>query len=126
MAERFAADAVLILHALFVLFAGLGALLVLRWRRVAWLHVPAACWAAWIELSGGICPLTHLENALRTKAGQVGYPGGFVEHYLVPILYPAGLTRETQWMLAALIVGTNVLLYAWLFRRRPMSRGELK
>ena len=119
MIFRWLADAVALLHAAFVAFVVLGGLLVLRWRRVAWLHVPAAIWGVLIEYSGWICPLTPLENALRERAGQAGYSGGFVEHYGSHVLYPAGLTREMQWVLGALVVIVNGLVYgsSW-FRRR--------
>ncbi|MBL8519577.1 MAG: DUF2784 domain-containing protein [Betaproteobacteria bacterium] len=124
MIERWAADLLLIAHAGFVVFAVLGAGLVLRWGKVAWVHVPAACWAAWIEISGGLCPLTTWENQLRAAAGQSGYPGGFVEHYLVPVLYPAGLTREWQWLLAAGVVLANAALYALVIWKRLQRVGD--
>jgi hypothetical protein len=112
-----AADGVVLLHALFILFAVLGGLLA-AWRRwIAAFHLPAAFWAAWIELSGGTCPLTPLENRLRALAGRGGYPGGFVEHYLLPIIYPPGLTTTVQWVLAALVVGVNGVIYGWVLRR---------
>lgn len=118
-----AADAVLILHLGFILFAVFGALLVL-WRR-AWmfLHVPALAWAVWIEASHGICPLTPLENALRHAAGDAGYSGGFIEHYLVPLIYPPGLTDAHQTAIGWGLVGLNMLLYgAALLRHRHRSR----
>lgn len=117
-----AADATVLLHAAFVVFVVGGAALLWRWPRVAWLHLPAAAWGAWIEASGGVCPLTPLENALRARAGQAGYGGGFVEHYVVPILYPDALTRELQWALAAGVVAVNALLYGlWIAGRRRRS-----
>lgn len=119
MLVRLAADAVLLLHLGFIAFVLLGGLLALRWRRAPWLHLPAAGWGVWIELSGAICPLTPLENRLRAAAGQAGYEGGFVEHYLLALIYPAGLTREVQWVLAALVLGVNLAIYAWVWRRRP-------
>ena len=88
MLERFAADAVLVGHLLFIAFVLLGALLALRWRWMAWLHVPALAWAVFVEVTGRVCPLTPLENALRIRAGEAGYAGGFVEHYLLGIVYP--------------------------------------
>ena len=111
------ADLVLVVHLLFILFVVAGALLVLRWRFVAWLHVPAAVWGAWLEFSGAICPLTPVENWLRKGAGQSGYEGAFVEHYLVPLIYPVGLTQQLQWGLGALVVILNAGLYAWLLGR---------
>ena len=108
----------MLLHLAFILFALCGALLALRWPRAAWLHLPAALWAAGIELAGAVCPLTYLEVALRERAGLQGYAGGFVEHYLLPLVYPAGLTPAVQYVLAGIVLGVNLLLYAWLWRRR--------
>ena len=121
MPYRLLADLTLILHAAFVVFVMLGALLVLRWPRVAWIHLPAALWGAGIEFLGGICPLTPLENHWRQLAGQDGYAGGFVEHYVVPILYPDALTRRVQVALGILVLVVNVAIYAWaLWRRRAV------
>ena len=125
MIFRWLADAVALLHAAFVAFVVLGGLLVLRWRRVAWLHVPAAIWGVLIEYSGWICPLTPLENALRERAGQAGYSGGFVEHYILRVLYPAGLTREMQWVLGALVLIINGLVYGSIWFRWRDSRRRL-
>jgi hypothetical protein len=116
-----AADIVVWIHLGFVLFSVLGAILVIRWRRVLWLHLPAVFWAIWMELTGGICPLTPLENWLRNRAGQGGYQGDFVEHYLMPVLYPIGLTRSLQIVLGLLVIMINASLYGyifWQFRRR--------
>lgn len=119
MSYRLAADGVLLLHLAFVVFALLGGLLVLRWPWLATLHLPAAAWATFIELSGRLCPLTGLENSLRERAGDAGYAGGFVEHYLLPVLYPAGLTREVQLALAGVVVAVNAAVYvAVIWRRR--------
>ncbi len=119
MPYRLLADLTLILHAGFVAFVMLGALLVLRWPRVAWIHLPAVLWGAGIEFLGGICPLTPLENHWRQLAGGDGYAGGFVEHYVVPILYPDGLTRRVQVVLGVLVLLVNVAIYSWaLWRRR--------
>ena len=115
------ADAVVLLHLAFVAFAVAGGLLVLRWRRVALLHLPALAWAAFVEFSGRTCPLTPLENALRAAGGEAGYAGGFVEHYLLPLLYPADLTRELQWTLGGALVVFNLAVYGavvWQARRR--------
>ena len=112
-----AADALVVLHLAFVAFVVLGGLLVLRWRWIAWIHVPAALWGAWIEFAGWICPLTPLENRLREAAGQQGYATSFVEHYLMPVLYPATLTRELQWLLGAIVVGVNAVVYLVAWRR---------
>jgi len=113
----FLADLVLLVHLAFVLFAALGGLLALRWRRAPWVHLPAAAWGAYIEISGGICPLTPLENRLREAAGGTGYAGDFIGHYLVSLLYPEGLTRGAQLALAALLVVLNVAVYTIVWRR---------
>ncbi|HEV2042790.1 MAG TPA: DUF2784 domain-containing protein [Casimicrobiaceae bacterium] len=121
MAYRAAADAILVAHLAFVLFVVFGALLLLRWPRLAWLHIPAFVWAAFIEFSGTICPLTPLEVALRQRAGQAGYGGSFVDHYVVSLLYPEGLTQNTQAMLGAMVVAINAAIYIVAFRRRRPS-----
>ena len=117
MGARLAADAVLLAHLAFVAFAVLGGLLVARRPRIAWLHLPAAAWAAWIEFSGAICPLTPLENDLRKLAGASGYGGGFVEHYLIPLIYPAGLTPQLQIWLGGGVLLVNGIIYVWLLVR---------
>ena len=124
MAYRAAADAILVSHLAFVLFVVFGALLLLRWPRLAWLHIPAVVWAAYIEFSGTICPLTPLEVALRQRAGQAGYGGGFIDHYVVSLLYPEGLTQNTQAMLGAVVVAINAAIYIVAFRRRRTSPGR--
>lgn len=126
MIWRLAADGVLLVHLGFVLFAVLGGFLVLRWRRLIWLHLPALAWGLWIELSGRICPLTPLENHLRRLGGEAGYAGGFIEQYLVALLYPAGLTRDTQMWLALALLLVNLLAYAlvWRTRVRPRPPGS--
>jgi hypothetical protein len=119
------ADLVVVIHFAFVLFVVLGGLLVLRWPRLAYLHVPAALWGAWIEFTGRICPLTPLENALRAGAGEVGYSGGFIEHYVLPVLYPSGLTRTVQLGLGGLVVIINLWVYGYLLhRRRQLFRAS--
>ncbi len=118
MLYRYLADAVVLIHLAFVGFAVLGGLLVLRWRRLAWLHLPAVAWAALVEIAGWICPLTELENAFRQRAGEAAYRADFVAHYLLPVLYPPGLTRGTQFLLAGLVVAINLLVYLRLVRRR--------
>lgn len=111
------ADGVLVLHGLFIVWAALGALAVWRWPRLAVLHLPALAWAVWIEASGGVCPLTPLENSLRRAAGQAGYSGGFIDHYLGGIIYPAGLTRQTQWVVAGALLLVNLVGYGLMIRR---------
>jgi len=115
------AEIVVGFHVGFVLFVVLGGLLVLRWPRVAWVHLPAAAWGALIEFAGWICPLTPLENRLRRASGTAEYAGGFVEHYLLPVLYPAGLTRGVQYVLGACVVVVNAAVYWWVFRRLTRS-----
>lgn len=117
-AFRVGADAVLIVHLLFVAFVVLGGTLVVRWPRVAWAHVPAAVWGALIEFSGWICPLTPIENELRYRAGLKTYEGDFVQRYVLPLLYPAELTRNTQYALGTLVIVINVAAYLHVLRRR--------
>jgi hypothetical protein len=113
------ADLVLVVHLAFIAFVVAGAGLLWRWPRLVWLHLPAALWGAGVEFSGTVCPLTPLENHLRALAGESGYAGGFVEHYLVALIYPQGLTRTWQWALGAGVLVLNVVLYAlWLRSRR--------
>lgn len=123
MALAIAADGVVVLHFAFVLFAVLGGLLVPRFRRLAWFHLPAALWAALIEFAGWTCPLTPLENLLRRGAGSRGYANGFIEHYLLPLIYPAGLTRGLQIALGFCVLAANLLVYGWLRRRRNRQRA---
>jgi hypothetical protein len=117
MTYRLLADLVVVLHFAFVLFVVLGGLLVLRWRRLMWLHLPAAIWGALIEFAGWVCPLTPLENWLRHRGGEAGYTGGFVERYIVSVLYPEGLTREHQIILGLLVLVINLLIYWRVFTR---------
>jgi len=122
MGARLAADALVLAHLAFIVFVVLGGLLV-AWRaRIAWLHLPAAAWGAWIEASGAICPLTPWENRLRRLAGESGYPGGFVEHYLIPVVYPAGLTPALQARLALAVVAVNLIVYAAVIAIRLRGR----
>ncbi|MBI1723319.1 MAG: DUF2784 domain-containing protein [Gemmatimonadetes bacterium] len=118
MLFRLLADLVVVVHFAFIVLVMGGALLVLHRRGWAWLHVPAAAWGAYIELSGAICPLTPLEQSLRIRAGEAGYQGGFIEHYVLPVLYPSGLTPGIQIGLGVLVVAVNVALYAWVWRRQ--------
>lgn len=118
MLYRLLADGLVLVHFGFVLFVVLGGLLVLRWPRLVWLHLPAAAWGFAIEVFGWLCPLTSFENDLRRRAGLAGYEGGFIEHYILPVLYPPGLTRETQWLLAAIVLLINAVVYTIFWRRR--------
>jgi len=123
MLYRHLADLVLVLHFAFVVFAVLGAVLVLRWQRLAWIHVPLALWAAIVELTGWMCPLTPLEHWLRLKGGIPVQKLGFVEQYLFPLLYPPPLTRGFQMILGAVVLGVNLLMYAWILRRRRSGKA---
>ncbi|HKE94142.1 MAG TPA: DUF2784 domain-containing protein [Povalibacter sp.] len=122
MLFRTLADAVLVLHLAFVLFVVVGCFFVLRWPRLAWLHLPALAWGIWIEFSGRICPLTPLENNLRERGGGVGYSGGFIDHYITAAIYPDGLTRGVQFTLGAGLVALNIAVYAVLLWRSRRSR----
>ena len=115
---RALADFVVVVHIAFVAFVVLGGLLVLRQPRLAWLHLPAAAWGVMIEFAGWTCPLTPLENAFRERGGDAGYSGGFIEHYLLPVLYPAGLTRGIQFALGAAVLAINLAVYGLLLARR--------
>jgi len=114
---RALADLVVAGHVAFVVFVVLGALLVLRWPRAAFVHVPCALWGAWVELAGWVCPLTPLEVHLRIAAGEAGYAGGFLDRYVVPVLYPGELTRPVQVGLGVVVVLVNVATYALVIRK---------
>ncbi len=120
------ADAVVIVHLLFVAFVVAGGFLLLRWPRLVWLHLPAAAWGAFIEFSGGVCPLTPLENHLRVVGGGSAYGGDFVERILLPILYPGQLTLPLQQVLGGVVVGVNLVAYALAFRvwRRQARQAQ--
>ena len=114
---------VVVVHFAFVAFVVAGALLAIRWPRIAWVHLPAAAWGALVEFSGWICPLTPLENWLREQAGTAGYAGDFVEHYVVPVLYPENLTRGFQIAAGTFVVALNACAYGWLVRRTRRRRA---
>ena len=124
MAYSLLADLVIVVHFGFVLFAVLGGLLALRWPRCLWLHAPAVLWGAWIALAGTTCPLTPLENHLRSVGGEAGYASGFLDHYVVPILYPPGLSRSAQVALGVLLLVANTVLYAWVFRAAALRHAD--
>jgi hypothetical protein len=119
---RLLADLVLLVHAFFVAFVVLGGLAVLRWPRIAWVHLPVVAWGAGIEFMGAVCPLTPLENHWRRLAGEQGYGGGFVEHYLLAALYPDGLTRGMQVALGLVVLAVNAAIYGYIWRRKKTSR----
>jgi uncharacterized protein DUF2784 len=125
MLFRTAADLVVVVHAAFVVFVVLGGVLVARWPRAAWLHLPAVAWGIVVESAGWICPLTPLENYLRERGGSSAYRGEFIEHYLLPVLYPAQLTRTRQTWLGILAVVVNLCLYTYSSgRARRRRRSE--
>ena len=117
------ADVIVLLHVAFVVFVVLGGLLALRWPRIAWLHVPAVVWGALVEFTGWICPLTPLENRLRRAAGDTSYQGDFIAHYILPALYPNGLTRRDQFVLGGIALAVNVAIYALVVIRHRRSRA---
>ena len=118
MLTRLAADATLVLHLMFIAFALLGALLAFRWHWIPLVQLPAAAWGVFVEVTGRLCPLTELENHFRALAGQDGYSESFVERYLLPIIYPSGLTRHVQFVLAAVVLAINAAVYGFLLWRR--------
>ncbi|RLE27477.1 MAG: DUF2784 domain-containing protein [Acidobacteria bacterium] len=118
MLLKFAADGVVLLHFVFIIFVVLGGVVAVRQPRLIWFHLPAVIWGAFIEFSGGICPLTPLENRLRIAAGEAGYPGGFIERYLIPVVYPDGLTRWIQISLGVGVVVINLVVYGLMVARR--------
>ena len=123
MAFSLAADLLVLLHLAFIVFVLLGGLLVWRWWQAVFLHLPAAVWGVLLEFNGWLCPLTPLEQQLRVAAGEAGYSGGFVEHYLLPLIYPAGLTPAFQLVLGAGALLINLAIYGWLlFHKRPMLK----
>ena len=123
MLWRTLADLLVVVHLAFVGFVIFGGFLAWRWPRALFAHLPALAWGVWVEVSGQICPLTDLEKHLRHLAGEAGYRGGFLHHYLLPILYPPGLTRSDQWVLAAALLAVNALAYGRLLARRT-ARGS--
>ncbi len=125
MSASFAADALVLLHAAFIVFAVFGGLLILRRRAWMWAHLPAAAWAAIVVIMGWICPLTPWEQSLRAAAGQQGYAGGFIEHYVLAAIYPEGLTRGVQIALGIGVIVFNLAVYAWAFGRpKPHGPGS--
>jgi len=123
MRHALAADAIMAVHFLFIAFALLGSFLVWWKRWIAWLHLPALAWGAWIEASGSICPLTPLENHFRHLAGQTTYGEGFITYYLGPVIYPAGLTRGTQFLILGILIAVNLVGYTLVLRTRRTPRA---
>ena len=124
MLYRALADLTVLTHLAFILFVLLGGLFVLRWRWVVWAHLPAATWGVAVEFCGWYCPLTPLENALRLASGSSGYPSGFIEHYILPIIYPVELTRDLQMVLGSVVVLLNLAVYLAVWHRRPQQTTE--
>jgi len=123
------ADTVVVLHFLFIVYAILGGIFFLKWKWAAALHLPVVAWATLIMWIGWICPLTPLENSLRHRAGQEGYDGGFIEHYLLSFIYPEGLTREIQMVLGLGVFLINIFFYSlgiylWKRRKRTLQQSE--
>jgi hypothetical protein len=122
MIYRLLADSLVLLHFLFILFVLLGGLLVLRWRKLMWVHLPCFVWGVLIEWVGWICPLTPWEQWLRSRGGEAAYEGGFINHYIMPLVYPPGLTREIQWLLGGGVLLLNAVIYVIIFKRRRRKR----
>jgi hypothetical protein len=122
---RLAADLVVVLHLLFIIFVMLGGLLCLWRKHWAWLHVPAVFWGVWVEWAGQVCPLTPLEDHLRGLATAQGCRGGFLEHHLVPLIYPQQLGTLTQWLLGACVLAVNMFIYFLAYRKRQKCRGRV-
>lgn len=117
MLDRLTAEAVLLIHLAFIVFVILGAALAARWRWALAVHLPAAAWGCFVELTGRVCPLTYAENYFRTRAGQSGYSESFIEHYVLAVIYPAGLTRCIQLLLAGAVILINLVIYGWIYLR---------
>jgi hypothetical protein len=127
MILRILADTVLVVHFSFIIFTLFGGLLALVGRTAIWFHIPVVLWSSVVNLAGWVCPLTPLENRLRELAGQAGYEGGFVEHYLMEVIYPGGMTRDLELTAGISVLVWNVLLYAYVLhrQRRKKSSGSL-
>ena len=122
MFPRILADSILLLHLAFVVFVLLGGLLVIRWRWVAWVHLPMVLWSSVVNWAAWICPLTPLENLYRSAAGQSGYEEGFIEHYLTPLIYPEGLTYEAGIVLGSFVFVWNVLIYGFIWYKKKLAQ----
>jgi hypothetical protein len=120
MLYRLLADLILVMHLGFIIFVVAGGLLALKWRWMPFVHLPAVAWGVFVELAGKVCPLTPFENVLRESAGASGYEGGFIEHYLIPLIYPGEPSRHLPILLAALVVVANVIAYfvVWRYQRK--------
>lgn len=123
MLWNFLAFFLVITHLVFVAFALVGGVAVLRWPRLAWIHLPAVAWGAWVQFAHRICPLTPLENWLRVRAGEAAYSSGFIEHYVAPVLYPSRMGSGLQVLLGGLLIAVNVCAYAVVWRRHRRRRA---
>ena len=121
MIYQYAADALVLIHLLFILFVIFGGILVFKWHWLAWLHIPAALWGSVVVTAGWICPLTPFENQLRQSAGNEGYSGTFIEHYVIPVIYPSGLNREIFIAMGIGMFLVNLAIYFILIRRKKKS-----
>jgi hypothetical protein len=119
------ADGLVVIHFAFTAFVIFGGFLTWQWPRLIFAHLPALAWGIWVEVSATVCPLTPLENHLRHLAGQSGYSGGFLAHYLTAVLYPPGLTWHIQWVLAGMLLALNAIAYARLIRRSGRQRTRI-
>ena len=124
MLYRFLADTLVVFHFSFILFVVFGGFLALRWPRLVYAHIPAMLWGVLIELSGWICPLTPLENHFRLLSGEQGYQGGYIEHYLIPLIYPVDLTRTLQFIFGGLVIVINLLAYSLFIYRKKLQAGN--
>ena len=122
--SRIAAEGIVVVHLIFILFVILGGLALFKWPWMIWVHVPAAVWGGLVELVGAPCPLTPLENHLRQAGNADAYSGGFIDHYIMPIVYPPGLTRQTQVVLGVLILAVNFAIYFKFFTRKSKAAKE--
>lgn len=124
MGYRLAADTMMIAHLLYIIFVVVGGLIAFRARWILWLHVPAVAWAIYVQFVGRLCPLTTWEVGLRQRAGEAGFEGGFIEHYLVPLIYPANMPAALPLLLGTAVIVINATLYGWLIvqtRRRRQT-----
>lgn len=126
MLDTMVADLLVLFHFTYIIFVVLGGLLTIRWRKIIWLHIPATIWGAVAEFTGRICPLTPLEQWFRIRAGEIAYTEGFIEHYLLPILYPENLTREIQMVLGTFVVVVNIVIYGYVFLRKKPKLLDTK
>ena len=124
MSYRIAADFFLVFHFLFIVFVLFGGLFAFRFRWAPAIHIPAAAWGAFVEITGRLCPLTTIEVWLRRAAGDSGYSESFIEHYLYPIIYPAGLTRDLQLGLAGMVILLNAAIYGWVVYLRVQPKRK--